>query len=130
MYLGELRGADECVSMRRSATGPNRLRQRIEDLEAGREYSLSFYTYDAAGDSNRPHSVSAAIEPAEVSRAMSSRAVSRELSRHWLVFRAQSGTAALSISDWRAPAEPGAEAGQELLYDFVKVQPYLPEAHR
>ena len=127
-HLGEIPGADECVSMRRSAGKPNRLMQTIENLEPGRAYSLSFYTYDAAGDSREPHTVVVAVEPAEVVHALSSRAASHKLSRHWLVFRARAGAAALTLSDWQTTEAPGGPAGQELLYDFVKVQPYLEAA--
>jgi len=127
MYLGDLPGADQGAAMRRSAKGPNRLTQRIENLTPGRLYSLSFYTYDPAGERRKPHAVAATIDPAETPHPLASRAVSRKLSRHFMIFRASAPTAALCISDWRDSSEPGGEPGQELHLDFVQVQPYLPE---
>ena len=43
------------------------------------------------------------------------------------VFRARSPVAELTISDWASQSDPGGPAGQELLCNFVEIEPYLPE---
>ena len=45
---------------------------------------------------------------------------------HVRVFRAKARTARLTISDWAADDKPGGPIGQELMYNFIKVQPYWP----
>ena len=45
----------------------------------------------------------------------------------WRVFRANSKTAKLAISDWAGEKEPGGPIGQELIYNFIEIQPYLED---
>lgn len=44
---------------------------------------------------------------------------------HFEVFRAKGERARLTVSDWASAAEPGGPAGQELMFNFIEVQPYL-----
>ena len=44
---------------------------------------------------------------------------------HWMVFRAKSTTARLIVSDWESEGNPGGSIGQELIYNFIEIQPYL-----
>jgi len=44
-----------------------------------------------------------------------------------LVFRALGTTAKLTISDWIDATDPGGPIGQEILYNFVEVQPYIED---
>jgi len=46
------------------------------------------------------------------------------LNYHWKVFRANGPVAKLTISDWFSDQEPGGPIGQELIYNFIEVQPY------
>ena len=61
---------------------------------------------------------------------------------HWRVFRARGRTATLRVSDWASDpstgsprrrsgqagqAKPGGRVGQELMFNYVKVQPYFPD---
>jgi hypothetical protein len=46
---------------------------------------------------------------------------------HRLVFRALGTTAKLTISDWTDATTPGGPIGQEILYNFVEVQPYIED---
>ena len=46
---------------------------------------------------------------------------------HRLVFRAKDTTAKLTISDWADATTPGGPIGQEILYNFVEIQPYLED---
>jgi hypothetical protein len=43
---------------------------------------------------------------------------------HWIVFRAKGGETGLSIFDWASPSAPGGPPGQQLMVNFVQVQPY------
>ena len=43
------------------------------------------------------------------------------------LFRATSDSAHLSISDWSTPQQPGGPAGQELMINFIEVEPYFDE---
>ena len=47
------------------------------------------------------------------------------LNFHWYIFRAKGSTARLTVSDWVSPEGPGGPIGQQLMYNFVEVQPYL-----
>jgi len=124
-WPGSRAGADECVSMRRSANGPNELIQTMERLSAGRLYSVSCYTYGSKYKLREPrHAVTVNVARADVLRPLSSQAVIRKLNLHFVVFRARGDSAVLTISDWKTPSEPGGEIGRELLYDFVEIQPY------
>ena len=44
---------------------------------------------------------------------------------HRIVFQATKSTAKLVISDWHNPGDPTGPVGQELLFNFVQVEPYL-----
>jgi hypothetical protein len=44
---------------------------------------------------------------------------------HYLRFRATGPTAKLVISDWAKPDAPGAPSSQELILNFVELQPVL-----
>jgi hypothetical protein len=46
---------------------------------------------------------------------------------HYRVFRANGNSARLVISDWFNDVEPGGPIGQELMYNFISVQPYFSE---
>ncbi len=46
---------------------------------------------------------------------------------YWLVFRAKGNTARLIISDWANEKTPGGTIGQELIYNFIEIQPYLED---
>jgi hypothetical protein len=43
------------------------------------------------------------------------------------VFRAKSGAAKLTITDWASDGEPGGPIGQEIALNFVEIQPHLEE---
>jgi hypothetical protein len=44
-----------------------------------------------------------------------------------LVFRARSKKGTLAVSDWASDTEPGGPAGQELMHNFIEIQPYLED---
>jgi len=47
------------------------------------------------------------------------------LDYHYKVFRAAGTSAHLTIADWASEADPGGPIGQELMFGFIEVQPYL-----
>tara|TARA_B100001123_G_scaffold291655_1_gene325142 strand:- start:3125 stop:3274 length:150 start_codon:yes stop_codon:yes gene_type:complete len=46
---------------------------------------------------------------------------------HWRVFRATRDRALLTISDWSSNQNPGGPSGQELMFNFIEVQPYFAD---
>jgi len=140
---------DSFLWTRRSAAGPNRLTQRIEGLEPGRLYSLKMFTADYTdfiqGKSvERGHQVSVKLEGVELlpdkcfaedfSSGLGGNVYgdfNREnplwMTFHRLVFRANNTEGTLTVSDWASDTEPGGPIGQELMYNFLELQPYLED---
>ena len=44
---------------------------------------------------------------------------------HWRVFQAKGKTAKLTVTDWQSDKEPGGPAGQESMFNFIEIQPYM-----
>ncbi len=44
---------------------------------------------------------------------------------HWRVFKANGPTATLTVSDWAGEEKPGGPGGQELMFNFIEIQPYI-----
>jgi len=140
---------DAFLWTRRSAAGPNRFGQRIEGLEPGRLYSLKMFTADYTefiqGKSvEQDHQVSINIEGVELLPDKSfaedfasgfcghaygsfNRDNPLWVTFHRLVFRANSTEGALTVSDWASDTEAGGPIGQELMYNFLELQPYLED---
>ena len=135
-YTG--RNGDAVVITRRSGKAPNVFSQEIKDLEPGRLYSFRMFSGDHQDLSKREaHAVNIEFEGAEVvpekcfTHVGASRRPKTFVNWHVRVFRAKGTTATLRISDWADPpsagsrqADPGGPIGQELMYNFIKVQPY------
>ena len=142
------RHGDNFLWTRRSAAKPNMFSQTIRKLEPGRLYSLKMYTGDyrdlvEGKSAQQTHAVSIKIDGVEMVPAKSFQHVFANCYSHhlgpfddkhkfWMnyhqkIFRAKSESADLSISDWAGEAEPGGPVGQELIYNFIEVQPYLAE---
>jgi hypothetical protein len=140
---------DTFLWMKRSTAKPNRFRQEIRKLVPGRLYSMKMITGDyqefVGGKSAKTlHGVSIRLENAEMLsdprksfQAPVFGNVHRQEkfkgeNRFWLnyysrVFRAQGETATLEVSDWADEKNPGGPAGQELMYNFIEVQPYFED---
>ena len=144
-YQGGTKG-DTFLLMRRSVKGANKFSQEIRDLKPGRLYSMRMITADygnITGEKSvkQRDAVSIRLDGAEtVDRPGKNRQEPFEskhyggqitksrpawLNFHWYVFRAKTPTARLTVSDWAGPGDPGGPAGQELMYNFIEVQPYL-----
>ena len=146
---GRVRGStrgDNFLFMRRSPKGPNRVTQEIRDLEPGLLYSVKMFTADhqdliSGRTFKQKHAVDIRIEHADMipdtgfqevfqsERGQEAPPFSRTrqpwLNYYWLLFRARTPTARLTISDWAGPDHPGGPLGQELAYNFIEVQPYF-----
>lgn len=127
---------------------PNRFRQEIRGLEPGRLYSVKMFTGDygalTKGESLRAiHPVRLEVVGAETLSGpryqWQQPAPTREkwgpftegkpfwLNLHWQVFRAVKPTAVLCISDWKSPDNAGGPPGQQILYTYIELKPYLDE---
>jgi hypothetical protein len=137
---------DTFLWTKRSATRPNRVTQQIRNLRPGQLYSLKLVTADyqelERGKSvQQKHAVGLQITPATTIREKSFQQPMANnyahalgpfndqnqawMNYHYLVFRAEGQSATLTLSDWSGARDAGGPAGQELIYNFVEVQPYL-----
>lgn len=140
---------DNFLLARRSAKRPNSFSQEIRNLKPGRLYSLKMFTGDyqdmikERSVSPERHAVSINVDNAELVAEkcfdqVLNNCYSHHLGKfndaykafmvyHWRVFRAKGTTAKLTISDWDSGSDPGGPIGQELMYNFVEIQPYYSE---
>jgi len=127
--------------MKRSPRRPNVVSQKIKDLKPGRLYSLRMYSGDFQDlAAQQQHALALTVSGAEVLPRRSFQHVFANcyshhwspfddkhrawMNYHWILFRATGTEATLRISDWAGEREPGGPAGQELMMNFVEVQPY------
>ena len=118
----------------RSDQRPNVFSQEIKGLEPGRLYSLRLFSADHQDTSKEEeHAVTiklanATLVPSKCFTHLGgSRDKTKWLNYHYRVFRAEGQTATLAISDWANEGQPGGPIGQELMYNYIKVQPYWSE---
>jgi len=134
---------------KRSAQRPNRFSQQIKKLQPGRLYSFKMFTADyqclvQQRDVKESHQVRVQIDDVESIPDKSFQEIypsglaghshgefNREnnlwIDYHFLVFRAKGENATLTVSDWATDTQPGGPLGQELIYNFIEVQPYLED---
>ncbi|MBU0609885.1 MAG: hypothetical protein KKI08_18520, partial [Armatimonadetes bacterium] len=139
---------DTTVWTKRGAAKPNTLTQELRDLQPGKPYSLRFFTGNyqdyLTGKSNPyKHGISATIAGAQLVPEKCFQAVIKSnyahkfehfdarnpyrMNYHQLVFIPQGKTARLTLSDWKTPTDPGWPEGEEIIWNFVQVQPYFGE---
>jgi len=148
---------DSFAWTKRGARKPNTLAQNITNLIPGRLYSIKLITADYQNFLNgksqyEKHAVSIRIDNADIVEKKSFQQVicpdfdmvaARKrkffpfpkfnsydpvwLNLHQKIFRAKGKQARLIISDWLNDKEPGGPIGQELMYNFVQIQPYYDE---
>jgi hypothetical protein len=151
--LGRLQGrvrsarGDNYLWMRRSAQAPNRAIQQIEELIPGELYTMKMFTEDRQDYLNgivsmQTHAVQIRIDNVdiipgrkfqEVMQSQRGREVDPPFSDtsqpwfnyYWRLFRAKGTSATLTISDWATDSGPGGPIGQELMFNFIEVQPYF-----
>ena len=146
---GDKKAGDNVLVTRRSARAPNRISQQVRQLTPGRTYSVKMFTADYGdlekGESkNETHHINIRIDGVEMIPEKEFHQLfpsgmgggvygsfnaknSLYLTYHRVVFRARSTTAMLTISDWDSDTDPGGPVGQQLMHNFVEVQPYLEE---
>ena len=137
---------DNYMMTKRSANKPNKVSQEIKNLVPGKLYSAKLFVADYQ-DLTKGQSVqkklAISLDIDNVDMIPEKRLVQAIHSRskvgpfkgktppwmiHYrLVFRAKDKTAKLTISDWPDEAKPGGPVGQEILYNFVEVQPYIED---
>lgn len=133
--------------MKRQADKPNRVSQEIKGLVPGRLYTLQAISADyqdiTQGRSvEGTHALSLIIEGAEMLPEGSYtgkqvRGGSHTqlpfpdgapcFNHHRVMFRAKAPTAQLTISDWATPVAPGGPIGQELMVNYLQLEPYFEE---
>ncbi len=139
---------DTTVWTKRGAAKPNTLTQELRDLQPGKPYSLRFFTGNyqdyLAGKSNPyKHGVSVTITDAKLVPEKCFQAVIKSnyahkfaqfdaknpyrMNYHQVVFIPQGQTARLTLSDWKTATDPGGPEGEEIIWNFVQVQPYFGE---
>jgi len=139
---------DTFLWMKRNNRRPNIIFQEIKNLRPGQLYSMKMITADykdlREGRSvRRKHAISIRIDGVELipERCFQSVIPNNYAHRlgpftdkhkfwfnyHWRVFRAKAPSARLTISDWTSDSEPGGPIGQELILNFIEVQPYYWE---
>ena len=134
---------DVFLLMRRSKKKPNVICQKIRNLKKGRYYSLKMYVGDYKELTRKSrHVVSVNIDGVEMIPDRSFQTVFKNCYSHlipkhgkqdtyfnWfrLVFRAKSDTAVLTISDWESNTSRGGPVGQELMLNFIEIEPFLME---
>jgi hypothetical protein len=133
---------------KRSMGKPNRVSQAIKNLHPGRLYSLKLVTADyqelQQGKSHeQKHAVSIVLDgvtllPGKAFQYAIASNYAHQLgdftaqnpawmNYHFRVFRVTDQTAKLTISDWTSPEAPGGPIGQELMFNFIELQPYFEE---
>jgi hypothetical protein len=140
---------DTFLWTKRSAKKANAFSQEIKDLTPGRLYSMKMMTGDygdlvAGRSASRTHGISIQLENVDLlpgpkksfQHTFAHWLGEHDLGKfkgkrkyymnyHWRVFRAKAETARLTVSDWKSEKERGGPVGQELMYNFIEVQPYI-----
>jgi len=144
---------DTFLVMRRNAKAPNRVSQVVKTLQPGRCYSVKLITADYkdirnAVSARKTHTVNLSVSRAQLLPEKCFREIFHSwpggfhrvlgftsgrkvawMNYHFTVFRAKADTARLTISDWADTPDPGpgGPIGQEVMYNFVEVQPYYDD---
>ena len=132
---------DTVLVVRRSTNARNRVRQTMKDLEPDQLYSLKLISADFKDMSKEEkHAIRIEIAGATL---LPEKCYAHVFNNYYhctprypkrqtawmnyrrLVFRARGERAGLTISDWKSADEPGGPIGQELMINFVEVQPYI-----
>jgi hypothetical protein len=135
--------------LKRSAKAPNVISQKVSNLQPGKLYSVKLFTVDhqdiaTQSSKKQVHALSVDIEGAAVLKEKSfaeptvgAQKYTRTLpdkstvsgplwvNMHFRVFRAEAPTATLRISDWASADAPGGPVGQDLMLNFIEVQPFF-----
>ncbi len=139
---------DTFLLMKRSDKRPNVFSQEIKDLTPGRMYSLKMITADHQDlvqekSDKKTNAVSIRLDNVELSTdprrnfqftfpncyahllGKFNAQYNYWMNYHWRVFKAKGTTAQLTVTDWQDDQQPGGPIGQELMFNFIEIQPYL-----
>ncbi|MCH2401672.1 MAG: hypothetical protein MK364_21320, partial [Pirellulales bacterium] len=141
---------DSFLWTKRNEKRANVFSQSIANLVPGRLYSLKMITADHQDlvqqrQAKKSHAISIRIDDGEIipgpktsfqsifpnhyARPVGEFRGGRSfyMNYHWRVFRATQDRALLTISDWANNQTPGGPSGQELMFNFIEVQPYFAD---
>ena len=139
---------DMALWTKRNKNKPNLFMQEIKDLQPGRLYSLRFFTgnyqdYLQGKSRGYKHTVSVKIDNVDLitekcfqaiiksSYAHTYKAFNKSnpyrLNYHQIIFRARGAKAILQFSDWGSEKIPEGQEAEELIWNFIQVQPYFEE---
>lgn len=119
---------------------PNIISQKIKNLSPTRLYSLKVYNADFENfEARKRISISIQLVGVEVLDKKSSDEVflydtinNRKgepvricWNRHYRVFRAKTSSGELILSDWKSSIDAGGPENQEIIWDFIELQPYF-----
>jgi hypothetical protein len=131
---------------KRQANHPNKVSQEVKNLIPGRLYSVQMITADYQDIKNgrsveKRHAVSLAVEGAQTVPELSYRSIPVSnaythpqlpfpngpawFNHHRVVFRAMHPAAKLTISDWAPDQTAGGPEGQELMFNYIQLEPYF-----
>ncbi len=134
--------------MKRHTARPNTISQEIRNLIPGAVYTVQLISADnqdiVNGRSRKEeHAVSLRLDGGDVIPGGSFRSIPVSspwshaqlpfengpawFNHHRVMFRATQPFARLTISDWESDSDPGGPIGQELMFNYVQVQPYFEE---
>jgi hypothetical protein len=138
---------DNYLWMRRSSQAPNRAIQTITGLTPGNLYTMKMFSMDRqdylnAVSAMETHAVQIEIDNVDIVPGREFQQVMQSergggvnppwssshqpwFNYHWRLFQARGTTATLTISDWAKDGSPGGPIGQELMFNFIEVQPYF-----
>ncbi|MCH2129037.1 MAG: hypothetical protein MK179_07820 [Pirellulaceae bacterium] len=134
---------DTALLMIRNNNEPNRVSQLVKELEPGKTYVFKLMTGDYVDMSSQEMpAIRIQLDNVELMPAKSfthlyhnpphrkhppydGREHKAWQTYHYIVFRAESDSAMLTISDWAQDDEPGAPAGQQLFFNYIQVHPYF-----
>ena len=129
----------------RQKNRPNVFSQEIKNLEPGRLYSLRMFSGDFKDMlKKQTHAITIKLDNVTLLPEKCFTHVFQHhrahwappyngtdkkawMNYHWRLFKAEGKTARVTICDWASEREPGGPTGQELMYNFVQVQPYFPD---
>ena len=151
MLQGRMRGStrgDNYLWMRRSTQAPNCAIQTLQNLVPGKLYTMKMFSMDRQDYINaisamQTHAVQIEIDNVDIIPGREFQQVMQSergggvnppwssshqpwFNYYWRLFRANGTTATLTISDWASDSSPGGPIGQELMFNFIEVQPYFP----
>lgn len=132
---------EKVLYTKRSAIRPNIISQKIRSLTLGRLYSLKVHNADFRNFKEKKRiSITIQLKGVELLQNKSRDDVVTHIfpmmkepaqktkvcwNIHYRVFRARTDTAELVLSDWVSDIIAGGPIGQEIIWDFIEIEPYF-----